>query len=328
MKKYNIAAMVKKYLSGRFSEETEERVQKWLIKEQDKEEKEEASLAYWNALEAKASKDTYIALEKVNRMINVYTKDAASIPLYKKLRRIAAILIPLLLLAGGYWYMQSPHEQMIEIHVAYGEEKHLYLPDSSEVWINAGSTIKYPTNFHAQHRRVQLNGEAYFSVLKDENKPFEVETDRLTVRVLGTKFNLKAYSQDERAIATLTSGKIEVSTPSKESRILHPNEQLILNNQTKEINIEEISSEETSAWIRGRLIFVDASFGEIIQTLERRFNRTIIVDETIDTTKDRYTVKFIKNDSMEDILSVLEEVIGGFTYQVAADQITLTRKSV
>jgi ferric-dicitrate binding protein FerR (iron transport regulator) len=195
MMKTIISRILKKYLSERFSPETEERVQKWIIKNDKTKEKEQASLEYWDELDVTADSGTYSALDRVNKRIG-YGKQALIIPLYRKLSRIAAVLVPLFILAGGYLYYQSTRNDLIEVSVAYGEQKHLFLPDSSEIWVNEGSTIKYPKEFTGKQRLVQLNGEACFSVRKDESQPFIVSTEKLSVKVLGTKFNVKAYTGD------------------------------------------------------------------------------------------------------------------------------------
>lgn len=323
--KNNISKIIRKYLSGRFSDKIEEKVQRWLIKDEYIADKEAASLEYWDNLETTANPNTYSALERVVQRIVYSQKQTIRIPLYKKLSRIAAVLIPLFIIGGGYLYYQTTQNNMIEIQVAYGEEKHLFLPDSSEIWINAGSTIKYPKEFKGDKRIVELDGEAYFSVKRDEMKPFIVNTEKLSVNVLGTKFNVKAYSDEEQITTTLTSGKIEVQS-AKQSQILKPNEQLSFDKETSTISITEIPSNETDAWLTGQLIFSDATFGQIIQALERKFNVSFSVNANVNLTQSRYTVKFIKKDSLEDILNVLKEVVGGFSYQINNNEIIVVKR--
>lgn len=320
--KTNRSKIVKKYLSGRFLPDTEERVQKWLIKEDNTEEKEQASLEYWDELESIENSDTYTALDRVNKRIG-YNKQTPTIPLYKKISRIAAILLPLFILAGGYLYYQSTRNNLIEINIAYGENKHFFLPDSSEIWLNAGTTIKYPKQFKGDKRTVYLNGEAYFSVKRDEKKPFIVQTENISVKVLGTKFNVKAYSDDEKVTTTLTSGKVEVNT-NKESNILRPNEQLTFNRNTSIVSIVEISPNETNSWLSGQFVFNDSSLKEILLALERRFNISITNNTGISASK-LYTIKFLRNETPEEILNILQEVVG-FSYQKDENGIVLTKK--
>ena len=95
------------------------------------------------------------------------------------------------MLAGGILYYMPFKNEMMEISTAYGEQKRVVLPDSSEIWLNAGSTVTFPEVFANDKRLVTLDGEAYFTVKKDTTKPFVVETSQLSVKVLGTKFNVK-----------------------------------------------------------------------------------------------------------------------------------------
>lgn len=321
METNNISKIIKRFLSNRFPEKTEKRVQMWIIIDKNVKEKEEASLEYWNELKTEINSDTHFALERVNRKIGYTGRQMLTILFYKRLLRVAAVLIPLFIMMGGYFYY-SQHK-LTEISVAYGETKHLFLPDSSEIWINAGSNIKFPKTFTGGQRLVYLEGEAYFSVKKDQIKPFIVKTEQLSIKVLGTKFNLKAYPNDKIITTTLTSGKVEISTPSQENRILKPNEQLIYTTNTAVMNIENIPSTETDAWIFGHLLFINSSFNEIIQTLERHFNVTID-DKTNSPTSKQYTVKFLKGENLNEVLDVLKEVVG-FTYRQQGAKIILSK---
>ena len=317
----NLSKIIKRYLFGRFPKETEERVQRWIIADKDTKEKEEASFEYWNELDTEINANTYSALKRVNQKIGYSERQTPHIPFYKKTLRIAAVLIPLLLITGGYLYYTQ--NKLIEITVAYGDTRRLFLPDSSEIWINSGSNIKYPKSFTDNQRLVYLEGEAYFSVKKDQAKPFIVKTEQLSVKVLGTKFNVKAYSDDENITTTLTNGKVEVSTQSREKQILKPNEQLTYNIKTSVMNIENISPAETDAWLTGQILFINSSFQDIKQTLERRFNITID-DKTNIPVSRLYTVKFLKGETLDEILQVLKDVIG-FTYQQQGTHIILNQ---
>lgn len=320
MEANSIVRIIRKYLSGRFSPKTEEKVQRWIIKDKYPEEKEKASLAYWNEVEAKSDTDTYLALERVNKRIG--HQKMRPLPLRQKIGRVAAVLIPLFILAGGYLYHTSTRNHLIEISAAYGEKKHLLLPDSSEIWLNAGTVIKYPKRFSDSQRTVHLNGEAYFSVKKDAAHPFIVNTPQLSVKVLGTKFNVKAYADDNSVTTTLTSGKVEVTSPTQASRILKPNEQLTYDKRTSSISIMEIPANDTDGWITGKLIFTHAPFTEIIRTLERRYNVTFTTSVNIPASK-RYTVRFLKNETLDEILTVLKEMIG-FRYRQEGNEIELS----
>ncbi|WP_300702610.1 FecR family protein [Bacteroides sp.] len=302
-----IYRIIRKYLSDRFSSETEEKVQKWIIKDKDADEKEQASLAYWNTLEQRDETETSEALTRVNRRIN-YSR-TRQFAFRKKIARVAAVLIPLFMLAGGYLYYTSTTRSLIEVYAAYGEKKHLILPDSSEIWLNAGTTFKYPETFTGEERLVYLDGEAYFSVKKDASRPFIVKASQMSVTVLGTRFNVKAYPDDERITTTLSSGKVEINVPSQSPEILSPNEQLTYNKKTSHISVAEIPAADTDSWVTGKLIFTNTSLTEIQQTLKRRYNVTFSNHTSLNGNA-RYTVRFLQNENLEQVLNVLGDIVG------------------
>lgn len=323
MENNNIARIIRKFLSSRFPSETEEKVQKWIVKGKDTQAKEKASLDYWNKLEVKADSNTYTALERVNLRIGYNKEHLKNIASYRKFTRVAAVIIPFFLLGGFLLYSLSVGDELIEVTAAYGEQKRLLLPDSSEIWLNAGSTITYPQTFAEDKRLVTLDGEAYFIVSKDTTKPFIVETSQLSVKVLGTKFNVRAYADDERISTTLTSGKVEVNVRSQLPRILQPNERLTYDKSTSHIDISTVESIDTDSWIKGRLFFTNATAEEIFRALERRYNTTIENTLSIPATR-RYTVKFLKDENLNEMLNILADIIG-FTYQQNENKIIITK---
>lgn len=307
-KNSQVSKITKEYLRNRYSKSTEEKLQRWFIEEDDSEEKEKASLEYWNELDIAPNSDTHRALERANKRIGQDTKTSI-VPFRRRLLRIAAIFIPAMILVGGF-YFYTQKEQIVQETTAYGETKQIILSDGSKIWINAGSTLKYPKEFKKSIRSVSLEGEAYFTVMKDASKPFVVQTNNLSVKVLGTEFNVKAYRNDSRTIATLNTGKIEVKTNTNQTQLLKPNEQLMYDNQSAKIDVETVAANDISSWKAGQLIFTDASFEEILQTLERRFNVSFEVTGNMNSSAHGYSVKFLKNDSLEQILNVLEDVTG------------------
>lgn len=327
MEKSNIITrIIKKFLSGRFSVETEEKVQRWIMKEENAEEKEKASLEYWNELDTEADSKTYSALERVNLRTGYNKEHLENIVLYHKFVRIVAVVIPICLLAGGLLYYIPSENEQIEISTAYGEQKRLVLPDSSEVWLNAGSTITYPKTFTKENRVVTLDGEAYFSVRKDDAKPFIVETSQLSVKVLGTKFNVKAYANDANITTTLTSGKVEVSTQSRPPQTLKPNEQLTYDKSTSDIEISTVDTVDTNSWVKGKIIFTNATAEEIFRTLERRYD-TVIDHSTDFSASRRYTVKFLKDENLDEMLNILGDIIG-FSYRQSGNKIIRFNPSI
>ncbi len=155
------------------------------------------------------------------------------------------------------------------VEVPRGGEYHLTLSDGSRVWLNAESRLTYPMIFGASERRVRLEGEAYFEVEPGKGR-FVVETDDMNVRVLGTAFNVNAYSDEAATRTTLVHGKVEVLTVKDDlQRILIPGEQAILDRASGQLDVEQVSTDLYTRWIKGQFVFRDAPLRDIMRTLAR-----------------------------------------------------------
>lgn len=194
-----------------------------------------------------------------------------------RLMRYAAFLtIPLLMssliLGYLYWGTES-EERYAEITASMGTVVRYELPDHSVVWLNSGSTLRYPTEFKKDNRDVELKGEAYFEVEADSDRPFYVNTPNgLSVYVYGTKFNVAAYEDDNYIETVLEKGKVNVITPNRETIALAPGEQLLYDKQTRESTRNRVDVYGKIAWKDGKLIFRNASLDDIFKRLERHFN--------------------------------------------------------
>lgn len=220
--------------------------------------------------------DSAIAYEKTCKKINANR----SKQLCNRMMRYAAFLtLPLFVssLVLGYLYFlneSEPGERYAEVTAASGSVIRYELPDRSVVWLNAGSTLRYPTVFHNDNRKVDLKGEAYFEVKADKKRPFYVNTPSgLSVFVYGTKFNVSAYEDDNSVEAVLEEGKVNVIMPDKRSIIkLKVGEQLIYDKIHNKVYKNGVDVYEKIAWKDGKLIFRNASLKDILRRLERHFN--------------------------------------------------------
>ena len=155
-----------------------------------------------------------------------------------------------------------------EIIVPRGGEFSLVLSDGSRVWLNSGSSIRFPSRFPRDAREVSLSGEAYFEVSPDAGRPFAVEVRGERVTVLGTSFNISAYDDDEKVITTLVTGSILLET-GKERLQLLPGQQARLAPSTGEISLHEVDATAYIAWTRGAFVFFDESVAGICRILSR-----------------------------------------------------------
>lgn len=199
--------------------------------------------------------------------------------MYNHLMRYAAFLtIPLLLssLILGYlhWGGTDAEEKYAEVIAATGSVIRYELPDHSVVWLNSGSTLRYPTVFRKDNRNVELKGEAYFEVQADQERPFYVNTpEGLSVYVYGTKFNVNAYEDDSSIETVLEKGKVNVISPDGKTIVqLAPGERLLYNKLDRKLTKSKVDVYEKVAWKGGKLIFRNTELGEIFKRLERHFN--------------------------------------------------------
>lgn len=160
------------------------------------------------------------------------------------------------------------------LDVPRGGEFKIMLEDSTVVWLNSESTLRYPEVFSDTNRRVQLSGEAYFEVKKDTKRPFLVESDGQTVRVLGTEFNIKAYPDDNLTYTTLESGSIALYSADRTSGelIISPGHQSLLDRNKRQIDTKTVRTDVITSWRHGRFVFQDLPLKAIMKDLSRWYD--------------------------------------------------------
>ena len=207
-----------------------------------------------------------------------------------------------------YFLNKSESSKLSSIYntviVPYGERSQISLYDGTKVWLNSGTKLRYPVVFGHNTREVFIEGEAYFDVAKDTRHPFVVSAGQLKVLVLGTRFNICAYTEDNEFSATLDEGSINaVNTTNGKAIKLNPGEQVVLNRETNRLKNQRVQTELYTSWKESLLKFEDAPFDEVIKKMERWYDVKITVDHTINT-KERYTMT-IKTESLREMLQLV-----------------------
>ncbi|MBN9297456.1 MAG: FecR domain-containing protein [Filimonas sp.] len=256
---------------------------------------------------------------------------------------ITAAAVLVFLIVNPFWKTQHQHSQKInEIITQRGSKSKIKLADGTVVVLNADSKLSYPESFVSDTREVELIGEAYFSVAHDSAHPFIIHTGRLNIKVLGTEFNVKNYPQDDVIETALIRGKVEVSMVSNPSEkfILKPSEKIVVSKKKEEVHVDNatetaralyiqpISYGRTdsvvaeTAWMQGKLVFVNETFGAIAKELERRFNITVVFeDETVKTY--RYTAEFT-DETAGEILEAMK-LSKKFNYHIKDKTISIKK---
>ena len=234
----------------------------------------------------------------------------------------AAVILLCLSVGTVYLYMQPTSLQTVS---TMAETRNVILPDGSSVLLNRHSSLSYPKRFKSDNREVQLTGEAYFEVSKDQKHPFIVQTEHINVQVLGTHFNVDAYRNNPEVKTTLLTGSVAVSNKSKSVRmVLKPNEIAIYNKVEEKLTRKVLeNAEDEISWRQGEFIFDDLPLQEIARELSNSFGATI---QIADTTLQNYriTARFRDGEDLATILSVLHNA-GYFNYSRNTQQITITK---
>lgn len=220
-----------------------------------------------------------------------------------------AASIALLLVTGALLTDKAPEQELVyyETTAVPDAKTKITLPDSSVVWLNANACLRYPREFSEQIRQVEIKGEAFFEVRKDEKKPFIVQTDGIGIRVLGTTFNVDA--EPEKTEITLLSGKIGLYKSKNLSqtadRILSPGERAIFYKSSNNLKVSTVRSENVTSWITGKFVFRDTSLEEIMQELQRAFHVKIHI-ENKNLRNQTFNADFTGKETLDEILSILQ----------------------
>ncbi len=255
---------------------------------------------------------------------------------FNYLRNTAAILLPLFLV---YQYTLYPIlkksgsiVETITVTSAPGMVTKTILPDGSEVWLNALSSLTYPQRFTEKERRVQLSGEAYFKVTSDKKHRFNVETpQKMVVSAYGTEFNVNAYESEATHEVTLASGQVEVSSEigSKATETLVVDEKAILQVKTGNIHVVTADTYVETAWKDGKMVFRREKLDKIVTRLSRKFGVDIHLEG--DRLKEyEYTATFT-DETLEDILDLLKRsapITYSISKQKQLNNETFTRREV
>ena len=231
--------------------------------------------------------------------------------------RVAAVLIPCALIAGLWANLNSRMGGALftpvrteTIATAAGERKEVIFQDGTRVFLNAGSTLTYPERFGLSERKVTLDGEAYFDVTHDAQHPFIVTTSAFRVRVLGTVFNVRSFSGESVAEATLAEGSVALQHPGGRNLIcLHPGQQAVYDADAEQLEVNEVPVGDLLLIRYGVITLDNATLPEIIGRIEQAYGVELRPDGQ-QMPDDHYNFNFQKDASVEDVVDLLQFVSG------------------
>jgi ferric-dicitrate binding protein FerR (iron transport regulator) len=289
---------------------------------------EEAKKTLFLLREGFAEKEMETQLEQLKAQVAKQKEKSKAFPFAQKKqtktrslpkfwRYAAAAAIVVFMVFGAYQYAEQAGTKVYISKV--GERQNLVLPDGTKVILNSNSILKVPKNFNEQNREVQLSGAAFFDVTHDKQRPFIVNAENLTTKVLGTTFFVRDYNNQKEASVMLMTGKVNVKKDSRNLE-LHPCESVVLNKESGLLHSGYFDKRLVETWKSGRLVFNNSPFKKVVNKLELWYGVEISVDG-LEQEDLRFTGQF-DNETLDNILKVI-----GFTmnceYKIIDDHVTI-----
>ncbi|WP_345330369.1 FecR family protein [Mucilaginibacter defluvii] len=198
-----------------------------------------------------------------------------------------------------------------------GGQYTVILPDGTRVFLNAASTITYPSHFAGNQRLVKLNGEAYFEVAKNKVMPFRVISNNQVVEVLGTHFNINAYTDEGSIKTTLLEGSVKV-TSGISSVTIKPGQQAVVNNNT--LSSKQVDLDEETAWKNGVFAFEDADLRSVMRQVSRWYDVDVVYDDSL--PDDKFYGEISRNSKLSEVFKILE--LNNFKFTLKGKTVTVS----
>lgn len=228
-------------------------------------------------------------------------KQTTFAPVFLRIAAAVAIIVSISAVGINIYFNQE-----IKIANTTANIKNIVLPDGSQLELAKNTSVTYKRNF-SHKRNVKLNGQAMFSVTKNQQRPFTVQTKLGNIRVLGTQFSVKAYENDDFCKTYLIEGSVSVSNTNNEI-LLEPGQEALITSNNNAIKVSEVSNPQNAmAWKTGVFIFEDESLENILNTIADAHNKKLIINN-LNAINKHYSVKFIRGEKLSKKLEVLADI--------------------
>ncbi len=295
MNKENIWQYISRKLADEITTEEENHIKQWIEENETNRLTLEKLEQIWKYNAPKNTNTNSIYHTLHNRISQYNRKQEKKSFIYYPLRISAAIFLLVVssfIIQKYVTLKETPEIVYQEIQVPKGSRTSVILPDSTKVWLSNDSKIKYPTQFQKDQRELELTGEAYFEVTHNAQKPFIVKIGENRIKVLGTKFSVIAYPDDNTVKTDLISGSIQFDIKNGEgedqykSYLLKPSESVVLDKKTGKLYQAEILDDFYDYWEKGIYVFNNESLGSLAQKISRIYNIEVVFgDETLKTKR-------------------------------------------
>jgi len=304
------------HLSDETQEPTARMVREWLAKDPLHQQQLDQARWIWLATaEMPADEEWKESFKGISAAISGLPQTAVKKKIFPWLA-VAAVVAGLAMFIAFYQYrtitsaVQKESTVWISKKAAAGKVLAIVLPDSSEIWLNSGSSLSFPKNMKASlTRTVRLNGEAFFKVRPDPAHPFIVQSQQIRTTVLGTSFNVNAWPERKTEVTVMT-GKVAVSKEGGRTALLYllPNQKAVYSRLKNQLSMEHVAETgEANAWIDGRMIFNQMPLESVFEIMERKYKVNIRTSRFFKGCK--LTAKF-GNISLAEVMATLEITLG------------------
>lgn len=284
--------------------------------------------------------------------------ESLSYKLVRKIQRVAAAVIIIAIAGTLTFYLfkntgiSGNDEALSEYIIPYGSRSQIILPDGTDIWLNSGSRIKYDNEFGRHNRNIFLEGEAYFDVSRDEKLPFVVNTSEITIKVVGTAFNVKAYPDEDVVETTVERGMVQVKSDAQSSVkwdgiILKAKQKLLYTRKNETVNPDDlpdidksgkqsvsnpeprkaiidnnVSTKVYTSWKDNRWIIEREELQSLAVKLERRYNVSIVIND--ESLKNYVFSGILEDETLEQVLEAIK-LTAPILYKINQKRVVLSR---
>lgn len=259
-----------------------------------------------------------LAWNKITQRIGYKIKHTRFIQL---LTRIAASFLLIALGVGGAYMWLQPDKSFTEVFSPYGHKTMVLLPDSSQVWLNGNSKIRYKTNFRAS-RYVELSGEGLFKVTKSPRNLFTVKSKDLAVEVYGTTFNIKSYPDENQSEVALVEGSIGLFKDDQLMKKMATGEIVVYDKIENKLTDSKFNIKQITSWRTDELIIENETFENITKYLERWYGVEIKLDKSL-MNNAKLSFK-VKTESLSELLSIINHITP-IAYEINGKQVMISK---
>ena len=303
--------IIKKYLEGEATAAEQMQLLEWLRRKENRLIFNSYSLSWKESLDSDKLPDE--SQESWNKIQSVLLEKSYKQWQYSRKTqfffRYAAVFFFVVILSGLLFYVirSKPELLYTRVMAENGQISKVELPDGSQVWLNSGSEIIYSSLFASTNRNIQLSGEAYFNVSHNEQLPLVVNCGELQVKVLGTRFNVAAYKENNHVDVVLEEGSVELLDTKVESfnYRLKPGERAVFNTTEQKMTVSNVNTTKFTSWKAGIINIYDQSMEQVVKRLETRYNQRFMYSEDIKNLRYTFT---IKNEPLDEIIQLMEKI--------------------